>query len=64
MKQDNKKLLEVFLATSGYTIRALEEAIHDLKETIRKSGSRDLIPIFQERLEELEEYLLTITKLT
>lgn len=29
--EDNDKLLEVFLATSGYTIRALEEAIHDLK---------------------------------
>lgn len=63
MKQDNDKLLEVFLATSGYTIRALEEAIYDLKETIRKSGSRDLIPIFQERLEELENQLNIITKM-
>ena len=64
MNQDNDKLLQAYIATSGYTIRALEEAIEDLKETIKKSGSRDLIPDFQERLEELEEYLLTITKLT
>ena len=60
---NDDKLLEVFLATSGYTIRALEEAIYDLKETIRKSGSRDLIPIFQERLEELENQLNIITKM-
>lgn len=64
MKQDNDKLLEVFLATSGYTIRALEEAIDDLKETIRKSGSRDLILIFQERVEELESQLEIINKLS
>lgn len=63
MSQDNDKLLEVFVATSGYTIRALEEAIDDLKETIKKSGSRDLISIFQERVEELENQLNTITKL-
>lgn len=62
--KDNDKLLEALLATSGYTIRALEEAIDDLKDTIRKSsGSRDLIPVFQERVEELEGCLLTITKL-
>lgn len=63
MKQDNDKLLQAYIATSGYTIQALEEAIEDLKETIKKSGSRDLIPVFQERVEELEEYLLTITYL-
>ena len=51
MKQDDNVLLEAFIATSGYTIRVLEEAIAELKETIRKSGNRDLIPIFQERLE-------------
>ena len=61
MKQDDNILLEVFLATSGYTIRALEEAIAELKETIRKSGTRDLIPIFQERLDELENHLAVIT---
>lgn len=63
MKQDNDKLLQAYIATSGYTIRALEGAIEDLKETIRKSGSRDLIPCFQERIEELEGYLNTITYL-
>ena len=60
---NNDKLLEAFLATSGYTIQALEIAIGELKETIRKSGSRDLIPVFQERVEELEGYLNTITYL-
>ena len=61
MKQDDNVLLEAFIATSGYTVRALEEAISELKETIRKSGTRDLIPIFQERLEELENHLAVIT---
>lgn len=61
MKQDDNILLEAFLATSGYTIRALEEAIAELKETIRKFGTRDLIPIFQERLDELENHLSVIT---
>ena len=61
MKQDDNVLLEAFIATSGYTIRALGEAIAELKETIRKSGTRDLIPIFQERLEELENHLAVIT---
>ena len=41
MKQDDNVLLEAFIATSGYTIRALEEAIVELKQTIRKSGNRD-----------------------
>ena len=48
---NDEKVLKSYIATSGYTIRALEEAIAELKETIRKSGNRDLIPIFQERLE-------------
>ena len=51
MKQDDNVLLKSYIATSGYTIRALGEAIAEVKETIRKSGTRDLIPIFQERLE-------------
>ena len=61
MKQDDNVLLEAFIATSGYTIRALEEAIVELKQTIRKSGNRDLIPIFQERLEQLENHLAVVT---
>ena len=58
---NDEKLLNSYVATSGYTIRALEEAIIELKETIRKSGTRDLIPIFQDRLEELENHLAVIT---
>ena len=58
---NDEKVLKSCIATSGYTIRALEEAIAELKETLRKSGNRDLIPIFQERLEELENHLEIIT---
>ena len=57
----DEKVLESYIATSGYTIRALEDAIAELKETIRKSGTRDLIPIFQDRVEELENHLAVIT---
>ena len=58
---NKEKVLKSYIATSVYTIRALEEAIAELKETIRKSGTRDLIPIFQERLDELENHLAVIT---
>ena len=64
MKQDNKKLLEVFLATSGYTIRALEEAIDDLKETVSVTNNTGSRSIYLDRIEELENQLLTITKLS
>ena len=57
----DEKVLKSYIATSGYTIRALEVAIAELKETIRKSATRDLIPIFQERLEEVENHLAIIT---
>ena len=50
---NNEKVLKSYIATSGYTIRALEDAIAELKETIRKSGTRDLIPIFQERVKQM-----------
>ena len=58
---NDEKVLKYYTATSGYTIRALEDAVFELKETIRKSGTRDLIPIFQERVEELENHLAVIT---
>lgn len=58
---NDEKVLKSYIATSGYTIRALEDAITELKEAIRKSGTRDLIPIFQERAEELENHLAVIT---
>ena len=61
--KDNDKLLEVFLATSGYTIRALEEAIDDLKETVSVTNNTGLKSIYLDRIEELENQLLTITKL-
>ena len=58
---NDEKVLKSYIATSRYTIKALEEAIAELKETIRKSGTRDLIPIFQDRVEELENHLAVIT---
>lgn len=58
---NDERVLKSYIATSGYAIRALEDAIAELKESIRKSGTRDLIPIFQERVEELENHLAVIT---
>lgn len=58
---NDEEVLKSYIATSGYTIRALEDAIAELKETIRESGTRDLIPIFQDRVEELENHLAVIT---
>ena len=58
---NDEKVLKSYIATSRYTIKALEEAIAELKENIRKSGTRDLIPIFQDRVEELENHLAVIT---
>lgn len=63
MNQDNDKLLEVFLATSGYTIRALEEATDDMKESVSVSNNAGLRSIYLDRIEELESQLNTITKL-
>lgn len=64
MKRDDNKLLEVFLATSGYTIRALEEAIEDLKEAATVTDNIRLRSFYLDRIEELENQLNTITKLT
>ena len=63
MKQDNDKLLEAFLATSGYTIRALEEAIDDLKEVVTVTKSNRMRSLYLERIEELEYQLDIITKI-
>lgn len=64
MNRDNDKLLEVFLATSGYTIRALEGAIDDMKESVSVSNNAGLRSIYLDRIEELENQLNTITKQT
>ena len=61
--KDNDKLLGVFLATSGYTIRALEGAIDDLKETVSVTNETGLKSIYLNRIEELENQLNIITKL-
>lgn len=58
---NDEKVLKSYIATSRYTIKALEGAIAELKESIRKSGTRYLIPIFQERIKELENHLAVIT---
>lgn len=63
MKQDNDKLLEAFLATSGYTIRALEEAIDDLRKSLSVNNSPVIREIYLMRIEELEYQLNIITKL-
>lgn len=63
MKQDNDKLLEAFLATSGYTIRALEGAIDDLKEAVTVTNNAGMRSVYLDRIEEIENQLNTITKL-
>ena len=63
MKQDNDQLLEAFLATSGYTIRALEEAIDDLKEVVTVTKSNRMRSLYLERIEDLEGQLDIITKI-
>ena len=45
---NDEKVLKYYTATSGYTIRALEGDITELKKTSR---TKNLIPIYQERLE-------------
>ena len=45
---NDEKVLKYYTATSGYTIRALEGNITELKKTSR---TKYLIPIYQERLE-------------
>lgn len=60
MKQDDNKLLEVFLATSGYTIQAIEQAIDDLRESVSNNTSPVIREIYLKRVEELEDYLKTI----
>ena len=63
MRQDNEKLLEAFLATSGYTIRALEEVIDDLKEVVAVTNNAGIRSVYLDRIEELEYQLNIITKL-
>lgn len=55
------KVLKSYIATSGYTIMALEDAIKDLKESISLTSNLYFISIYQERLEELENHLAVIT---
>lgn len=64
MKEDNDRLLQVFLAKSGYTIRALEGAIDDLKDTVSVTNNAGLRSIYLDKIEDLENQLLTITKLS
>ena len=60
---NDEKVLKSYIATSGYTIMALEDAIKDLKESISLTTNLDFISVYQERLEELENHLAVITYL-
>ena len=55
------KVLKSYIATSGYTIMALEDTIKDLKESISLTSNLDFISVYKERLEELESHLEVIT---
>lgn len=63
MSENNEKLLAAYLATSGYTIRAIEEAIDDLKESLSASTNSGLRYVYLDRIEDLENQLATITYL-
>lgn len=58
---NDEKLLKSYIATSGYTITTLEDAIKDLKESISLTSNLDFISVYQERVEELENHLAVIT---
>ena len=58
---NDEKVLKSYIATSGYTIMALEDAIKDLKESISLTSNLDFISAYQERVEELENHLAVIT---
>ena len=63
MEQKDVKLLKVFLATSGYTIRALEEAIGDLKGAATVTDNIRLRSFYLDKIEYLEYQLYIINKL-
>ena len=58
---NDEKVLKSYIATSGFTILALEDAIKDLKESISLTSNLDFISVYQERVEELENHLAVIT---
>lgn len=63
MKRDDAKLLQAYIATSGYTIQALEDAIEELKESVTLTSNAGFRSVYLDRIEELEGYLNTITYL-
>ena len=58
---NDEKVLKSYIATSGFTILALEDAIKDLKESISLTSNLDFISVYQERVGELENHLAVIT---
>lgn len=63
MKRDDAKLLQAYIATSGYTIQALEHAIEDLKDSASLTSNAGFRSVYLDIIEELESYLNTITYL-
>lgn len=60
---DNEKLLKSYIATTGYTILGIENTIEDLKRAVSVTENTDLISIYQNRIEELDNHLAVIAHL-
>ena len=58
---NDEKVLKAYIATSGYTIRSLEDAITELKDAITITDNLRLISTYQDIIEELENHLAVIT---
>lgn len=58
---NDEKVLKSYIATSGYTIRALEDAITELKDAITITDNLRLISTYQDIIEELDKHLAVIT---
>ena len=58
---NSEKVLKSYIATSGYTIRALEDAIAELKGAINITDDLRLLSTYQDIIEELDKHLSVIT---
>ena len=58
---NDEKVLKSYIATSGYTIRAIEDAISELKDATINTDNLRLISTYQDIIEELDKHLAVIT---
>lgn len=58
---NDEKVLKSYIATSGYTIRALEDTIAELRDAITITDNLRLISTYKDIIGELENHLAVIT---